>query len=184
MRTPKQLTPLGAITSGLVAGLVGTVCMDTVRFLRQRRSGGERNPLRWEFAPVRTWKAAPDPGQVGKRLIEGFTQRELPDAAAWPVSTFMHWSYGAFYGALYGVVAGSVRKPPSGVYGVPFGAVVWISGYIALPIAGLYEPIWKYDSKTLADDLGPHLVYGAATGTVFGILAKARTVSVQPRPNG
>ncbi len=98
MRTPKQLTPLDAIASGLAAGLVGTACMDTVRFLRQRRSGGERNPLRWEFAPFRTWKEAPDPGQVGKRLIEGFTQRELPDAAAWPVSTFMHWSYGALYG--------------------------------------------------------------------------------------
>ncbi|MFA3837967.1 hypothetical protein [Streptomyces aureus] len=185
MRTPKQLTPLSAIASGLAAGLVGTVCMDTVRFLRQRRSGGERNPLRWEFAPVRTWKQAPDPGQVGKRLIEGFTQRELPDAAAWPVSTFMHWSYGAVYGALYGVVAGSVRKPPpSGVYGVPFGAVVCISGYITLPIAGLYEPIWKYDRKTLADDLVPHLVYGAATGTVFWILAKAGTVCVRTHPNG
>jgi len=34
-----------------------------------------------------------DPGQVGKRLMEGFTQRQLSDAAAWPVRTFMHWSY-------------------------------------------------------------------------------------------
>ncbi|MFB7758248.1 hypothetical protein ACFC18_53240, partial [Streptomyces sp. NPDC056121] len=107
-----------------------------------------------------------------------------PDAAAWPVSTLMHWSYGAAYGALYGVVAGSVRKLPSVVYGVPFGAAVWISGYITLPIAGLYEPIWKYDRKTLADDLGPHLVYGAATGTVFWILGKTRTVSVRTHSNG
>jgi acetylornithine deacetylase/succinyl-diaminopimelate desuccinylase-like protein len=27
---------------------------------------------------------APDPGQVAKRVIEGFTQRKLPDRAAWP----------------------------------------------------------------------------------------------------
>jgi hypothetical protein len=182
MRTPKQLTPLGAIASGLAAGLVGTACMDTVRFLRQRRSGGERDPLRWEFAPVRTWQEAPDPGQVGKRLIEGFTQHELPEAAAWPVSTLMHWSYGAAYGALYGVLAGSVRQPCA-VYGVPFGALVWISDYITLPIAGLYEPIWKYDRKTLAADLGPHLAYGAATGTVFWILRKA-CAGDRTRPNG
>jgi len=182
MRTPKQLTPLGAIASGTAAGLVGTACMDTVRFLRQRRSGGERNPLRWEFAPVPTWQEAPDPGQVGKRLIEGFTQRELPDAAAWPVSTFMHWSYGAANGALYGVVVGSLRKP-CGLYGVPFGALVWISDYITLPIAGLYKPIWKYDAKTLADDLGPHLAYGAGTGAVFLILGKA-CACIRTRPNG
>lgn len=181
MRTPNQLTPLGAIASGLAAGLVGTVCMDTVRFLRQRRSGGERNPLRWEFASVPTWQEAPDPGQVGKRLIEGFTQRDLPDAAAWPVSTLMHWGYGAANGALYGVIAGSLRKPPCAVYGIPFGALVWISDYITLPIAGLYEPIWKYDAKTLADDLGPHLAYGAATGTVFRILA---CVGTRTHPNG
>lgn len=184
MRTPKHMTPLGAIASGVAAGLVGTACMDTVRFLRQRRSGGERNPLRWEFASVPTWQEAPDPGQVGKRLIEGFTQRELPDAAAWPISTLMHWSYGAAYGGLYGVVAASVRRPPPcGVYGVPFGALVWISDYITLPIAGLYEPIWKYDAKTLAADLGPHLAYGAATGTVFQILSKACS-GARSRPNG
>lgn len=181
MRTPMQLTPLGAIASGLAAGLVGTACMDTVRFLRQRRSGGERNPLRWEFASIRTWPEAPEPGQVGKRLIEGFTQRELPDAAAWPVSTFMHWSYGAANGALYGVLAGSLRKP-CGFYGVPFGALVWISDYITLPIAGLYQPIWKYDAKTLADDLGPHLAYGAATGIVFQILGRA-CACTRTRPN-
>ncbi|WP_331755296.1 hypothetical protein OG936_38785 (plasmid) [Streptomyces sp. NBC_00846] len=92
MRTRKQLDPLGAVGAGLAAGVIGTVCMDTVRFLRQRRAGGEHNALRWEFAPVRTWQEAPDPGQVGKRLAEVFTLRELPDSAAFPVSTFMHWA--------------------------------------------------------------------------------------------
>ncbi|MFD9125488.1 hypothetical protein [Kitasatospora sp. NPDC059571] len=170
MRSLKQLTPLGAIASGLVAGLVGTACMDTVRFVRQRRSGGERNVLRWEFAPVPTWQDATDPGQVGRRLIEGFTQRKLPDATAWPISTFMHWAYGAANGALYGVLAGSMPDP-RWVYGVPFGALVWGSSYVTLPFAGLYEPIWKYDARTLAADLGPHLVFGAATGAVFRLLS-------------
>jgi len=38
--------------------------------------------------------------------------------------------------------------------------------------AGLYKPIWEYDAKTLAWDLGAHLAYGAGTGTAFGLLTR------------
>src|SRR3712207_8242491 len=51
-------------------------------------------------------------------------------------------------------------------YGVPFGAAFWGSGYVVLPAAGLYEPIWKYDRETLAKDLGAHLAYGITTAVV------------------
>jgi len=172
MRTRRQLTPLGAIASGMAAGLVGTVCMDTVRFLRQRRAGGEQSFRKWEFAKVRTWQEAPDPGQVAKRVIEGFTERELPDGLAWPISTMMHWSTGASWGAMYGVVAASARKP-NPVYGVPFGTLAWLTAYAVLPTAGLYKPIWKYDGKTLTEDLSAHLVYGVATSTAFLVLSFA-----------
>jgi hypothetical protein len=33
-----------------------------------------------------------------------------------------------------------------------------MSGYVILPLAGLYKPIWEYDARTLADDLSAHLV--------------------------
>ena len=67
-----------------------------------RRAGGTDGPLAWEFAPVATWETAPDPGQVAKRVIEGFTQRKLPDRAAWLISTIAHWGYGSAVGAAYG----------------------------------------------------------------------------------
>ena len=123
--------------------------------------------------PVDNWEKAPVPGQVGKRLIEGFTQRELPDRWAWPVSTVMHWSYGSAWGAFYGVLAGSLRRPHA-LYGLPFGAAVWVSGYLILPAGGLYQPIWEYDAKTLATDLSAHLAYGAGTGAAFSLLVKIR----------
>ena len=44
--------------------------------------------------------------------------------------------------------------------------------YIALPAAGLYQPIWEYDAKTLAWDLSDHLAYGAGTGTTFWLLTR------------
>jgi len=168
-----RLTPLAAVAAGILAGAVGTVCLDAVEYLKYRRGGGTEEPLRWEFAPVDSWEKAPAPGQVAKRVIEGFTGRELPDKWAFPISTIMHWGYGSSAGAVYGIVAGSLRDPLP-VYGLPFGAAVWINGYLVLPEAGLYKHIWEYDAKTLAGDLAGHLSYGAGTGTTFWLLAKVR----------
>ena len=56
-------------------------------------------------------------------------------------------------------------------HGLPFGATVWLNSYIVLPLAKLYEPIWKYDPRTLAKDLGDHLVYGIATAGANRALA-------------
>jgi len=172
MRTRKHcLTPLAAVAAGLLAGTVGTVCLDTVQYLKYRRGGGTESPLAWEFAPVETWETAPDPGQVAKRVIEGFTQRKLPDRWAWLTSTAAHWAYGSSAATLYGILAGSLRRPHA-AYGLPFGAIVWATGYVILPEAGLYKPIWDYDAKTLASDLSAHLAYGAGTGATFWLLAK------------
>jgi hypothetical protein len=145
--------------------------MDTVRYVKYRRGGGQDSPLAWEFGPVDSWEQAPDPGQVTKRLIEGFTQREIPDRWAWLTSTLTHWAYGSAAGALYGVLAGSMRRPHA-LYGLPFGATVWVSGYVVLPEAGLYKPIWDYDAKTLASDLSAHLAYGAGTGAAFWLFTR------------
>jgi hypothetical protein len=165
------MTPLGTVVAGLLAGAAGTVCLDAVHYLKYRRAGGADSALAWEFAPVENWETAPEPGQVAKRILEGFTQHKLPDRSAWLTSTIAHWAYGSAAGAAYAIVAGSLPSPHPG-YGVPYGAVVFAGDYIALPAAGLYQPIWEYDAKTLAWDLSAHLAYGAGTGTAFWLLAK------------
>jgi hypothetical protein len=173
IRTGKRcLTPLAAVAAGLLAGAVGSVGLDAAHYLEYRRKGGTDSPLAWEFAPVPTWEQAPDPGQVARRVIEGFTHRKLPDRWAFPISTVMHWGYGSGAAALYGILAGSLRRPHA-AYGLPFGAAVWACGYVILPEAGLYKPILEYDAKTLAWDLAGHLAYGAGTGATFWLLAKA-----------
>ena len=165
------MTPLTAVAAGLLAGAVGTVCLDAVHYLKYRRAGGTDRPLAWEFAPVENWETAPAPGQVAKRVLEGFTQRKLPDRSAWLISTIAHWAYGSAAGAAYGIVAGS-RPRPHPRYGLPLGAALFAGDYIALPAAGLYQPIWQYDAKTLAWDLSAHLAYGAGTGTTFWLLSR------------
>jgi hypothetical protein len=165
------MTPLAAVVGGLLAGAVGTVCLDAVQYVKYRRQGGKDSPVQWEFAPVDTWKDAPAPGQVAKRVIDGFTGKELPDRWAFPISTVMHWAYGSSAAAGYGILAGSLRRPRA-LYGLPLGAAVWVTSYLVLPEAGLYKPMFEYDPETLAWDLGGHLAYGAGTGTAFWLLSK------------
>jgi hypothetical protein len=138
---------------GVVAGAIGTVTMDTLLYLRSRRAGGKQDPLEWEFSSAVTgWDDVSAPGQVGKRLIEGFLGRELPDKRARSVQNAMHWATGVGWGALFGLVAGPVARP-AWAGGLIFGPIVWLSGYAVLPIAKIYEPIWDYDAKTLTKDL-------------------------------
>jgi hypothetical protein len=146
--------------------------MDTFLFRRYRRGGGTSGFRDWETSSgVSRWDDAPAPALVGKRLVEGLFATQLPDRRARLVNNVMHWAYGIANGAQYGIVAGSLREPRIR-YGLHFGALVWASDYVTLPAAGLYEPIWKYDVKTLANDLSPHLVYGLATATGMRLLSR------------
>jgi hypothetical protein len=168
------LTPLGAITRGLIAGTIGTIAMDTLRYAEYRAGGGKSEFGRWEFsADIENWDQAPAPAQVGRRLYEGLLQRTLPDRRAALVNNLTHWAFGILNGAAYGVVAGSAPKPRIR-YGIPFGAGVWGTGYVVLPAAKLYEPIWKYNDKVLAKDLSAHLLYGTTTAATFKLLSSLR----------
>ncbi|MFG1820653.1 hypothetical protein ACGFIF_43325 [Kribbella sp. NPDC049174] len=166
----RPLTPLGAVIRGSVAGALGTLAMDVLLYGRYRRDAGKSDFPRWEFsADVHSWDEAPAPAQVGKRLYEGLFRRELSDRRAALVNNVMHWGVGIANGAVYGVLAGSAPEPKIR-YGAPFGAGVWGSGYVTLPAAGLYQPIWKYSRRVLAKDLSAHLVYGLSTAAAFRAL--------------
>ena len=165
-------SPLGAIVRGLLAGAIGTAAMDMLLFARYRRGGGESRFRAWELSSgLTSWEQAPAPAHVGKRLVEGLFDLRLPPTRAPLVNNVMHWGYGMLNGAQYGIVAGSLPRPRIR-YGLPFGATVWAGDYVILPAAKLYEPIWKYDRKTLANDLSAHLVYGLGTATALQLLSR------------
>ena len=85
----------------------------------------------------------------------------------------MHWGYGMAWGGLFGLVAGSLCAPKVR-HGLVLGATVWMSSYVVLPLAGLYRPIWEYDARVLARDLGDHLVYGVTAAGAERLLAGRR----------
>lgn len=165
------MTPLGAIARGVVAGAVGTAAMDALLFARYRKGGGDSRFGPWEFSSgLSDWEQAPAPALVGKRLVEGLFERQLPAQRAALVNNITHWAYGILGGVQYGVVAESLRSQRV-LYGLPFGASVWAAGYVVLPAAKLYKPIWEYDPMTLAKDLSAHLLYGLATATTLRLVS-------------
>jgi hypothetical protein len=44
-------------------------------------------------------------------------------------------------------------------------------GYVMLPEAGPYKPIWEFDANTLAWELTGHLARRAGTGVLLWLLA-------------
>ena len=121
----------------------------------------------------RDWEQAPAPAQIGKRVVEGVFQRQLPPERAALVNNLVHWGYGIAWGGLFGLVEGSLRAPRVR-HGLALGATAWTSDYVLLPLAGLYRPIWEYDAKVLAKDLGDHLVYGLGAAGAGRLLAGRR----------
>jgi hypothetical protein len=146
--------------------------MDALLFARYRRGGGKSRLTEWEFSTgLSSWNQAPAPAQVGKRLVEGLFGITLSPRLVPLVNNVTHWAFGIFGGAQYGLVAGSLPTPRVR-YGLPFGATVWASGYVILPAAKLYKPIWDYDAATLANDLSAHLVFGLTTAGAFRALSR------------
>ena len=169
MRAP---TALGVVWRGAAAGAIGTAAMDLLWFYRYKRGGGEDGFIDWEFSRgLAGWEGAGPPAQIGRRLFEGLFQLELSDERAGLVNDVMHWSYGLSWAVQYGVVASSLPPRRTVRSGIAFGSIVWAGDYVILPLAKLYNPIWEYDLKTLADDLSAHLLYGVATAATFEFLS-------------
>jgi hypothetical protein len=163
-------SPLASVGAGLVAAVAGTAAMDLVSYMNFRRGGGKDRFLRWETgADVTSWGQVSAPGQVGKRIVEGLVQCDLPDGRARLTNNTVHWATGVAWGAVFGVVAGGATRPKRW-WGAILGSAAWATSYAVLPATGLYKPITEYDAKTLGNDLGAHLAYGLATGVAFTAL--------------
>jgi hypothetical protein len=165
------MSTLGSAVRGVAASAPGTLAMDASLYRRYRRDGGDADFPAWESSEgLATWQNAPAPALVAKRLLEAVLKHDLAPRYARFLNNATHWGFGLAAGAGYGLLLGP-RPTPKIWYGVPFGAAVWASGYVVLPLLGVYEPIWKYRLETLAKDLGAHLVFGTATAAAFRLLA-------------
>jgi hypothetical protein len=171
-RTEPARRSIGSIVRGVGASALGTLAMDASLYRRYRHDGGNTGFPSWETSEgLTSWTDAPAPALVAKHLLDRVLGHEVSPRYARSLNNATHWGFGLANGAGYGLLG--ARRRPKLWFGLPFGAAVWASGYIVLPLLGVYEPIWKYDLETLRKDLGAHLVFGTATATAFQILTPA-----------
>ncbi|MGI8757469.1 MAG: hypothetical protein ACR2MB_16755 [Acidimicrobiales bacterium] len=163
----------GSILRGVMAGVIGTVAMDLVWFSRYRRSGGEDGFGTWEFSSsAEGFDDAGAPAQVGKKLADAVGV-DLPDDAADTTNNVVHWATGAQWGAAYGV-ATALADGGDLPLALALGPVACSTAYALLGAAGIYEPIWTYDAKTLTKDYTAHMVFGLATAAAYQVLKKRK----------
>jgi hypothetical protein len=156
---------------GVAAGVLGTLAMDLVWYARYRRGGGEDPFAAWEVTSrIEDWEAAPAPARMGRKLVRAATGRDVPVERAAALSNVMHWGYGTTWAAGYAVLVAAGRRRRAWWHGPAFGALVWSSDYVTLPLAGVYEPIWRYDLPTLWQDLSAHLVFGTVADGALRVL--------------
>ena len=166
------MSTLGSAIRGVAAAAPGTLAMDASLYRRYRHDGGNAAFPGWESSEgLVSWENAPGPALAAKVLLEGVFKREISPRYARLLNNATHWGFGLAAGAAYGLLIGSRRRTKVW-YGLPFGAAVWASGYVVLPLLGVYKPIWKYDLETLGKDLSAHLVFGTATTAAFRVLAR------------
>lgn len=174
-----QPTPLGAVSRGLAAGVIGTAVMTAAQELWARLQSSQtsgdsgKGELGDDDHQHGThgdpWQQASKPAHVGRRIIEGVFQKEVSPELAPALTHGMHWAYGTGWGAVYGLIQGTFPSRPLS-RGLRFGAGVWIMAYVQLVPMGLYEPPWKYSAKDLATELGFHLAYGGGVGLGYRLL--------------
>ena len=79
MRTRKNpMTPLAAVAAGLVAGAVGTVCLDAVHYLKYRRAGEHGQPRSVGVRASRELGGGPGPGAGGQAGARGLHRAQAP----------------------------------------------------------------------------------------------------------
>lgn len=161
------------VVLGALSGVVGTIAMDCLLYRRYRRAGGTESGWRWESGQdVIDWQTASAPGQIGEKVLRAVTRRTPPDRWARSASNAVHWATGAAWGLQYALAAersGTHRVIPA----MALGPVAWAAGYAVLPLVGVYRPIWKYDARTLVEDLSAHVVYGTTTAAASAVLTRA-----------
>ena len=162
------------LAAGAVAGAVGTAAMDLLLYRRYRRDGGKEPFERWELAAgVTGWDEASAPGKIGQKLERLVTGRPPPDGGPGPRRTSCTGPRASGGASSTALLAGRTSGHPW-IRALALGPLVWLAGYVVLPLAGVYKPIWDYDVQTLREDLSAHLVFGAATSAVFAALTRQR----------
>lgn len=136
------------LAAGALGGLAGALAMSELFSVCQKL--GIVEPT----ADDSTLKTAE---LVSRRLLH----RPLTeDEKRWAGSA-VHYGFGATVGAFYGATA-EVTSLVTIAWGLPFGATVWLCAHVlAVPAAGLGQPVTRSPASYEIVEFLAHLAYGA-----------------------
>jgi uncharacterized membrane protein YagU involved in acid resistance len=160
MRTDPQPHLHRGILAGAVGGLIACFVMSQFHSLFQKaESAGEE-----EDSTVKTASA------VSKLIF----QHELTPQEKKIAGPAVHYGFGTSVAAAYGAAV-EVLPVLRTVWGMPFGAAVWLGAHvIAVPALGLSEPVTRATPRNEAVEFGAHLVYGAVVESIRRLLRTTR----------
>ncbi|RLK09621.1 hypothetical protein DER29_6162 [Micromonospora sp. M71_S20] len=144
---------LGALGSGLVAGIVGTAAMTVTQ--------------RVEMAVSRR-AASSVPGQVGAHLIPGRNPAIGSDVQS--LNAGMHWSHGIAMGSVRGLLQVAGLTGPAAT--AAHCALLWMGDVMLYKSLGVADWPWRWTGQELATDLAHKGVYAAVTGLTYDKIAR------------
>jgi uncharacterized membrane protein len=141
---------VSAAALGVAAAAVGTAAMTSAQVWLYGLTGSEGSEA---------------PAKVGQKILGAFGVKVRKERRP-ALNTAMHALYGTSWGLPFGVLYG--RGGPTGpAKGLAFGFEVWLVSLANLPALGVAEPVWRQSPASIAQDLGFHLVFGAATAAAY-----------------
>lgn len=165
----QAMTPLGAVTRGLMAGAVGAGVQSA--FFKLTQSVTPSSPEGVFDPPERAQQDETATQTVARRAM-AFAGREPPsEQAKARGAQAVHFGFGATWGAAYALMRETWPwfATPPGLIG--FSAGVWmLSDNALLPAMRLAAPATRYPLRVHAYALTAHFAYGAGLGAVYGLL--------------
>jgi len=171
----KDLSPLGAIVRGFVAGGVGSFVQN--QFFRATAAFAPANPD-GAFTPPEDAQRREMPTEtVARRWVDEFMQRGplSPEDKA-RAGRVVHYLFGAAWGAEYAVARESVSALDSPGGAVAFSTAVWLVGDgLVLPAFRLAGGPRAYPVKNHAYAWVAHLAYGLSVAATYELLGRPPT---------
>jgi hypothetical protein len=138
---------LHSISTGAVAGLIGTAAMTAAQAAEMRISGRRPSMV---------------PGHVASKLLRLEPQ---DDEALARISIRMHWAHGMTQGVLRALI-GRLGLRGAAAAGAHF-ALMWSSDAVLYKVLGISPWPWKWSASELAPDVVHKGLYVVATSSAY-----------------
>lgn len=168
-RRRSRPSPAKGAIAGLIAGLAATWVMTRFQYAAPPERFAE--VLGEDDLPVGE-QSEPGTEKAASAISRTVLDRRLSEDEKETAGQVVHYAMGGVSATIYGV-ASEYLPLLTRDGGIGFGTAVWLlADEVTVPATGLSSPPWEHPLSTHAYTLSSHLVYGATTELVRGIVRR------------